>query len=69
MINAIIKEVPSGFRVCDREFDTVSAAVDYYQVANRELGCVMVDYESSSTPVTKLLLVVRYYIENLLLLR
>ncbi|KAF8366638.1 hypothetical protein PRIPAC_84467 [Pristionchus pacificus] len=32
VINAIIKEVPSGFRVCDREFDTVSAAVDYYQI-------------------------------------
>ncbi|GMT31090.1 hypothetical protein PFISCL1PPCAC_22387, partial [Pristionchus fissidentatus] len=32
VVNAIIKEVPTGFRICDREFHNVTALVDYYQI-------------------------------------
>ncbi|GMT02415.1 hypothetical protein PENTCL1PPCAC_24589 [Pristionchus entomophagus] len=32
VVSALVKEVPSGFRVGDRKFDTVTALVDYYQI-------------------------------------
>ncbi|GMR55851.1 hypothetical protein PMAYCL1PPCAC_26046, partial [Pristionchus mayeri] len=32
VLNALIREVPSGYRIGDREFDTVAALVDYYQI-------------------------------------
>ncbi|GMS90896.1 hypothetical protein PENTCL1PPCAC_13071, partial [Pristionchus entomophagus] len=32
VVSALVKEVPSGFRIGDREFDSVTALVDYYQI-------------------------------------